>query len=123
MAKEVEDFNIRILVVTPGGFNTNMANVVAFCKNPLPEDYAGSAVDGFLKVLNAHSYVPPGDPDKAVKTIYEVAMGEGVGAGLEAERFLPLGNDVAAMIEESQAYFSHAVEVLGHVTNGVSRDN
>ncbi|KAF4761361.1 hypothetical protein HAV15_008033 [Penicillium sp. str.  len=42
LAKEVAPFNIRILTVVLGTFNTNMPNSVVLGKTPLPEDYKGT---------------------------------------------------------------------------------
>ena len=86
-------FNIRVLIVSLGGFNTGMSNRLNLGKHPVPEDYDGSNFDKLFKMMMGGGFVPDGDKNKAAQVLYEVIMGEGVGKGREAERFLPLGRD------------------------------
>jgi NAD(P)-dependent dehydrogenase (short-subunit alcohol dehydrogenase family) len=122
LAKEIAEFNVRVLIVSLGAFNTNMVNAVATSKNPMPEDYKGSVADKTINYMVSGHFHPEGDKEKAVKAIYEVVMGEGVGAGQEGERFLPLGRDVAARVKQVQDQYSHSMEVFGHICNNVYRD-
>jgi NAD(P)-dependent dehydrogenase (short-subunit alcohol dehydrogenase family) len=119
LAKEVAEFNIRVLIASPGGFDNNMPNATILGKNAMPEVYKGSVVDKTMTFLTAGLFKPEGDKYKAVKAIYEVVMGEGVGAGLEAERFLPLGRDLAARVKQVQDQYTHCMEGFGDVCNNV----
>jgi len=122
LSKEVAPFNIRVLIVSLGAFNTNMGNAVALGKNPMPEDYKGSVADTMMSVISSGEFEPDGDKEKAMKAVYEVIMGEGVGAGHEGERFLPLGRDLAARVRQLQDQFAHSMEVFGDVCNNVYRE-
>jgi NAD(P)-dependent dehydrogenase (short-subunit alcohol dehydrogenase family) len=122
LAKEVAEFNVRVLIVSLGAFNTNMGNALTVGKNPMPEDYKGSVADKTIELLTSGKWEPDGDKEKAVKAIYDVVMGEGVGAGREGERFLPLGRDIAARVKQVQDQFAHSMEVFGDVCNNVHRD-
>ena len=62
---------------------------------------------------------PNSDKEKGMKAVYEVVVGEGVGKGKEAEPLLLLGKDMDARAKNVIAYFDHALEVFGEVTNGV----
>ncbi|KFZ03796.1 hypothetical protein V502_10652, partial [Pseudogymnoascus sp. VKM F-4520 (FW-2644)] len=115
LAKEVSEFNVRVLIVSLGAFNTNMVNAVTTSQNPMPEDYKGSVAEKTINAMGSGNFHPEGDKEKAVKAIYEVVMGEGVGAGQEAERFLPLGRDLAARVKQVQDQYSHSMEVFGHI--------
>jgi len=86
---------------------------------PFPEDYKGSAAEKFTSMMINGTYKPNGDPEKAMKAVYEVIAGVGVGAGREAERMLPLGRDLAANLEHVQDGYSHAMEVFSEVCNNV----
>ncbi|KAK0628776.1 hypothetical protein B0T17DRAFT_523673 [Bombardia bombarda] len=119
LLKEVAAFNIRVLTVLLGTFNTNMGNVPVMGKNPVPEDYKDSATDQIMQYMNGGKFDPDGDKDKAMKAVFEVVTGTGIGKGLEAEKFLPLGRDLSARIQLIQDYLSHTVEVLGDVANNV----
>ncbi|KFY39556.1 hypothetical protein V495_05897 [Pseudogymnoascus sp. VKM F-4514 (FW-929)] len=123
LAKEVAEFNVRVLIVSLGAFNTNMPSAAASSKNPLPEDYKGTVVDKTIDTMASGNFYPGGDKEKAVKAIYEVVMGEGVGAGHEGERFLPLGKDLAARVKQVQDSYSHSMEVFGDICNNVYRDS
>lgn len=123
LAKEVAEFNVRVLIVSLGAFNTNMPTAAARSKNPMPEDYKGTVVDKTIDTMGSGNFHPGGDKEKAVKAIYEVVMGEGVGAGHEGERFLPLGKDLAARVKQVQDSYSHSMEVFGDICNNVYRDS
>ena len=124
LAKEVAPFNVRILTVWLGTFNTAMLNwnATLLGKNPMPEDYKGSMVDKTMDVISSGKFEPDGDKDKAMKAVYEVVMGMGVGAGREGERFLPLGRDMAARVKLLQDQYAHCLEVFGEVCNNVYID-
>jgi NAD(P)-dependent dehydrogenase (short-subunit alcohol dehydrogenase family) len=119
LAKEVEAFNVRVLTVLLGTFNTGMGNATVLGKNPPPEDYKGSLAETIMDMMSTGKFAPNGDKDKAMKAVYEVVAGEGVGKGHEAETALPLGQDLAARINVVQRYLSHALDVFGEVCNNV----
>ncbi|KAI1173814.1 NAD(P)-binding protein [Nemania sp. FL0916] len=122
LAKEVASFNIRVLTVLLGGFNTNMPNAYIFGKAPVPEEYKGTVAAQIIDYIGAGKIIPNGDKDKAMKAVYELIVGEGFGAGKEHEQFLPLGADMTARMTLVQDYLAHAKEVFGEVTNGVGVD-
>lgn len=62
------------------------------------------------------------DKDKAMKVVYEMVLGEGAGAGREAERLLPLGSDMTARVRGAQEYLGHALDEFKDVTNSVGID-
>ena len=109
---------MRVLTVSLGAFNTNMMNGQVSPKNPMPDAYKGSLAD---KTVNAikYGFQPDGDTDKAVKAIYEVVVGEGVGAGHEGERFLPLGRDLAARVQQVCDQYQNSMKVFGEICNNV----
>ncbi|KAI2614213.1 putative short-chain oxidoreductase [Hypoxylon fragiforme] len=126
LAKEVAPFNIRVLTVVLGAFNTNMPSATAVGKVPLPDDYRGSASDKMIQFLTGGSMPGPAfvmsDKDKAMKVVYEMVLGEGIGAGREAERLLPLGSDMTARVKGAQEYLGHALGEFKDVTNSVGID-
>lgn len=122
LAKEVAPFNIRALTIVLGTFNTGMIPTAVYGKNPLPEDYKGSVADQTMQYIASGKIPINGDKDKAMKAVYEVVVGQGRGAGREAERFLPLGTDMTARVKMVQDYLAHALEVFGDVTNNVAID-
>lgn len=119
MAKEVAEFNIRTLTVFLGGFDTSMPTKVTAGKEPLPDDYKGTTVGNMVEFMSTGKYVADGDPVKAAKAIYEVVVGEGVGAGKEAEIFLPLGRDMEARVKLVRDRMDHCWDVFGDVAKNV----
>ena len=123
LAKEVAPFNIRALTVSLGAFNTEMTTKSsAVSQNPMPDDYKGSITEQTMQVLSQGTFTPDGDKDKAMRAVYEVVMGEGVGKGREGERFLPLGRDMAARVKQVQGSLAQSMEVFGEVCNNVYVD-
>ncbi|KIX06234.1 uncharacterized protein Z518_04209 [Rhinocladiella mackenziei CBS 650.93] len=119
LAKEVAQFNIRTLTVVLGTFNTNFGHAARFGENPRPDDYKGSFAEKMILAISSGGGRPNGDKDKAMKAVYEVVVGEGAGAGHEAERFLPMGSDMTARVKMLQDSLAHSLEVFGDMANSV----
>ncbi|KAJ5795605.1 uncharacterized protein N7518_004145 [Penicillium psychrosexuale] len=119
LAKEVAPFNVRLLTVWLGTFNTHFGSGCRSPADPLPVDYAGSVIAQTLDVLLTGKIVPDGDTDKAVKAMYEVIVGEGVGAGRESEWFLPLGREMIPRLELARERLFHALDVFGDIARNV----
>lgn len=113
LAKEVAEFNVRTLTVYLGGFTTSFASSLGTGKEPLAQDYDGSAVGKALEYMHGGKYVPDGDTSKGAKVVYEVITGEGVGAGKEGEPNLPLGRDMEARVKLVRDRMDHCWEVFG----------
>ncbi|KAI1806751.1 putative short-chain oxidoreductase [Daldinia bambusicola] len=122
LAKEVAPFGIRTLTVTLGTFNTNFANATIVGKIPLPDDYKGSVAEQMIQIMSSGKLQPNGDKDKAMKALYEVVIGEGAGKDREAERLLPLGQDMTLRVKGQLEYLSHALEAFKDVTDYVAVD-
>ncbi|KAB5578730.1 hypothetical protein GE09DRAFT_559786 [Coniochaeta sp. 2T2.1] len=117
--KEVAPFNVRALYVSMGTFGTNMGNAAGVQKAPMDEDYKGSTAETLLNFVTGGKFAADGDVNKAVRTIYEVAAAEGIGAGREDEVALPLGRDLAKRVTEIVDKWNRTMEVFGDVCNNV----
>ncbi|KAI8947770.1 NAD(P)-binding protein [Xylaria longipes] len=122
LAKEVAPFNIRVLTVVLGTFNTNFLGSYVFGKSSLPDEYKTTVAGQIMDYIGSGKLLPNGDKDKAMKAVYQLIVGEGFGAGKEQEKLLPLGSDMTARMTLVQDQLAHAKEVFGEVTNGVSID-
>ncbi|KAL9594758.1 MAG: hypothetical protein Q9219_006844 [cf. Caloplaca sp. 3 TL-2023] len=122
LAKEVAPFNVRVLTVVLGTFNTNFGNAAVFSRNPLPDAYKGTFAEKMIQAIASGKVPANGDKDKAMKALYEVVVGEGAGAGREGEGFLPLGTDMTARVKGVQEALGRSLEVFGSVTDGVAID-
>ncbi|TVY34086.1 putative oxidoreductase [Lachnellula subtilissima] len=122
LAKEVAAYNIRTLTVVLGTFNTSLGLNAIFGKIPLPEDYKGTMAENMITWLKSGKVPINGDKDKAMKAVYDVVVGQGIGSGKEAEQLLLLGSDMVPRAKLVQDTFAHSLEVFGSFTNGVNID-
>ncbi|KAI1775753.1 putative short-chain oxidoreductase [Hypoxylon cercidicola] len=129
LASEVAPYNIRTLTVILGAFNTNMPKASVGGEKPLPPGYEGSPSEMMHQFLSGTANMSMsglkftmGDKDKAMKAVYEVVVGEGVGAGREAEQLLPLGFDMIARFKDVQESFGKALDAFGDVAANVNLD-
>jgi hypothetical protein len=99
-----------------------MPSAAAAGSVPLDPDYADTMTGKTMAVMTGGGpggYVPDGDKTKAMKAVYEVIVGEGIGVGREGERVLPLGRDEAVRVQEIVDQWKHAMEVFGDICNNV----
>lgn len=119
LAKEVSSFNIRPVTVWLGTLNTNIGNASPVAPGPVPEDYRGSAAEQMMEAIRGGQFVGNGDKAKAAKAIHEVVVGEGAGAGHEAERFLPLGPGMLSRVSVVRDQTDHALKVFGETCESI----
>ncbi|KAI1359058.1 hypothetical protein F5Y08DRAFT_320456 [Xylaria arbuscula] len=121
--KELEPFNVRVLLVYLGTFNTAMPYSVQPISTPLPADYAGTQTERLFKMLHTGDFAAPGDHVKACRAIYEVVMDGGFAKGLGNEIMLPLGRDLAGTVKRTQDRLEHMMEVFGDICHDVNLDD
>jgi hypothetical protein len=102
-----------------GTFNTNIGNASSIAQAPLLDDYKGSVAEQMMNAVKSDEFVGDGDKDKASRAIFEVAVGDGVGAGHETERFLPMGRDMVSRVGLVRDQFAHALDVFADVAGNV----
>ncbi|KAI6380967.1 hypothetical protein MCOR32_003769 [Pyricularia oryzae] len=122
LAKEVADFNVRVLTAYLGTFGTNMANAARTGAAPLADDYHGTTVHDMIGLMAAGTLKAAGDADKAAKVIVDVVVGAGVGEGRQGETALPLGPDVLPRLELVRDRLGHALEVFGAAAESTRAD-
>jgi len=116
---ELAQFNIKVLLVEPGGFRTEgIYGQPYFTQNLLP------AYDTMRNTSETRwasmSGTEKGDPDKAVEVIVDVVRGEGVAKGRPWPGYLVLGEDAEV---DLRAKCKKVLEVLDEwvdVARGVS---
>jgi NAD(P)-dependent dehydrogenase (short-subunit alcohol dehydrogenase family) len=99
LSKEMKEFGVSVLIVEPGAFRTNFlgAKVVS---NTVAKEYEGTAVGTMVEKFGAADGKQPGDPQKAVDIVFEVATGQGAAGHLKGKILrLPLGKDAFARIQ------------------------
>ncbi|KAI0517043.1 hypothetical protein F5B22DRAFT_606012 [Xylaria bambusicola] len=121
--KELEPFNVRVLLVYLGTFNTNMPYSVKPISTPLPSDYEGTQTEKLFHMLSKGDFAAPGDHVKACQAIYDVVMNEGFAKGLGNEIMLPLGRDLAGTVKRTQDRLAHMMDVFGDICHNVNLDD
>lgn len=122
LAVEMADFNVRVLSVTPGVFDTSIISALQFQEQPLDKDYEGKSVGYMLGTQKSGDWKPDGSTKKAVKAIYEVVVGEGVGQDKENEPCLPLGRDAIKVLEGHNAQWDQTLKSFREVGDNVHVD-
>ncbi|KAI6356036.1 hypothetical protein MCOR25_007990 [Pyricularia grisea] len=122
LAKEVAEFNVRVVTAYLGTFGTNMANAARTGATPLADDYKGTTVHDMVNLMSSGTFKPAGDADKAAKVIVDVVLGVGVGEGRQGETALPLGPDVLPRLELIRDRMVHALEVFGAAAESTRAD-
>jgi hypothetical protein len=98
LAKEVAQFNIRVLIAQPGVFATNMMNAVVLNSKGISSHYKESDVGKFIGLFqpgNGPKFEAAGDVEKVCQAIFDVVTGTGKGVGKEKYLRLPLSVDCA----------------------------
>ncbi|TVY73439.1 putative oxidoreductase [Lachnellula suecica] len=129
LAKEVAPFGIRVLIVQPGAFATNMMNVVTMNSNPLSKGYEDTEVgkfmalfDGAQRAQNGKSFVAANDVEKGSQGIFEVVTGTGRGEGKEQHWRLPLSRDIAQRTKEQVERLQLGYETFRDIWENTGRD-
>jgi len=93
LSHELAPFNIRVLIVEPGGFRTNFLGAYQEPAAGVTKDYEGTPLTATLTYFREYNGKQPGDPTKAAQRIVEVIDGTGMAAGQPQLLRLPLGKD------------------------------
>ena len=77
LAKEVKPFGIRVLVVQPGAFTTNMMNAINLTSKPLTEDNEDTEVGKFVSMFGGGqtSFKAANDVDKGCQISLKWLLG------------------------------------------------
>ncbi|KAH7163446.1 hypothetical protein B0J13DRAFT_538593 [Dactylonectria estremocensis] len=107
MNEELKPFGIRVHIIEPGIFRTEFLKPSSEGKN------VASKKDGYLDIggiLGGMHGKQPGNPEKGVQRIYEVATGTGAGAGMENQLRVPLGSDCFGMLQSKIQQLTETME-------------
>lgn len=107
LASEVVYYGIRVHLIEPGAFRTNLLKPSTEGRN------VSQKKDGYPDIaaaVAAQHGKQPGDPEKAAQRLYEVVTGVGAGAGLEKQLRILLGSDSLTIVQAKIQAFKEAVE-------------
>jgi NAD(P)-dependent dehydrogenase (short-subunit alcohol dehydrogenase family) len=101
LAREVTDFNIRVLLVEPGAFRTRFLQSKAVPNKELTSAYIDTTVGNTLKYFDVLDGTQRGDAAKASSRIIDVVTKSGIAAGLDKEYLrLPIGPDCIERLDQ-----------------------
>lgn len=121
LAVEVAQFSIRVLLVEPGGFQTNWTTTTPlYTGNMIPDyDAMRKRVSGFYEVAMDNQ---KGDPAKAMELLTDVVKAEGKAAGRPWPFYLPLGSTADASIRGKCVQLLSLVEKWEDLTTNLDFD-
>ncbi|KAF2092112.1 putative short chain oxidoreductase/dehydrogenase [Saccharata proteae CBS 121410] len=107
LSRELASFNVNVIIMVPGSFQTNIQAGMIVSAKPLTEAYKGTMVEQTIDRLQWLQNNSLGDPARAAKVMFEAATGTGEAGALrgKVERIC-LGSDalkrMAGKIESLQ---------------------
>ena len=123
-AKELAGFGIRVLIVQPGAFTTNMMNAVTVIeKDPKLSGYEGTVVEKMVDGFRSKGeFRAPNDVEKGCQGIFEVVTGTGRGKGKEGLLRLVLSSDIALRTKEQTGRNLEALEAFRGIWENTGHD-
>ncbi|KAF7877524.1 hypothetical protein EAF04_001201 [Stromatinia cepivora] len=123
LAKEVAPFGIRILIVQPGAFTTNMMNAVHLTQKPLSDAYKNTQVGEFVGRFGENAtFTAPNDVEKGCQAIFEIVTGTGRGASKENYIRMPLSKDCAQRTREHIQVLQEGHDVFREIWENTEHD-
>ena len=125
LSAELAPFNIRIVIVEPGAYNTNMPNALVFPAKGVSEAYEGTPAYKMLKMTQDMANMRLGDPTKAAQRILEVVTGTGMATSEEVRACLrvPLGSDCMKSAREKWTAFGKNLDAMEMIAASTSFDD
>ena len=109
LTTELAPFNVRVLIVEPGAFRTEgILSQKYYTTHPI-SDYDDTRAK-YIKIFAQTEGKQPGDPDKAVELLVDVARGNR-GDRFPGTGYLPLGADAVSDVKEKCEKMIRAVDV------------
>jgi short-subunit dehydrogenase len=123
LARELSPFNISVLIVQPGLFQTNFANSAVISKL-VPGTYDSTPVGHLYRRVesNVSQRNEIGDPRKAAKVILEAVTGGQTEKMIGKVLRLPLGRDASSMLKQKMETLREDYENTKEIAKTTDRD-
>ncbi|KAF2160162.1 hypothetical protein M409DRAFT_70672 [Zasmidium cellare ATCC 36951] len=118
LAGELAPFNIRVLIVQPGGMRTGFMEPGRMSAASISSHYENSPADWVMGAIRGMDGNQNLDPDRCAKRILEAVVGGGVGwpeGGIGEFLRLPLGNEFLGRFEGKMEMVRRNVDALERV--------
>ncbi|KAN0122790.1 NAD(P)-binding protein [Hyaloscypha variabilis] len=122
-AKELAAFGIRVLIVQPGAFTTNMMNAVTMIERDPRVAYEGTVVEKTVDVFRMKGeFRALNDVEKGCQGIFEAVTGTGRGEGKESHLRLVLSADIGQRTVEQTRRNMDALEAFRGIWENTGHD-
>ncbi|CAJ2506784.1 Uu.00g079700.m01.CDS01 [Anthostomella pinea] len=119
--EEVASFNIRTLVMVPGGIRTGFSDPSGTgVEVPLDDAYKGTAVEWVTQAAKSPQFNADfSDPVEVAQRIVDAVDGTGIMKGRELGRRVPLGKDTAQHVEKRAQEYADMAKNLKDIAESV----
>jgi NAD(P)-dependent dehydrogenase (short-subunit alcohol dehydrogenase family) len=122
LARELEQYNVQVLIVEPGALKTNFWSAWQTPKKSSVEEYT-AVKQTFAHFDDLASKGSPGDASKCASRIVEVVSGKGLAGTLKGKVLrLPLGSDCVGRLEAKIASLTADLEATREVAASADHD-
>ncbi|CAD6448206.1 838776e8-a29c-4e5a-bd07-7419bc6bf1dd-CDS [Sclerotinia trifoliorum] len=123
LAKEVAPFEIRVLIVQPGAFTTNMMDAVHMTEKPLSDVYKNTQVGEFVGAFGENAtFAAPNDVEKGCQAIFKVITSTGRGANKVNYIRMPLSKGCAQRTREHIKVLQEGHDVFRDIWESTEHD-
>ncbi|CZR51034.1 related to short chain oxidoreductase/dehydrogenase [Phialocephala subalpina] len=123
LANDVAPFNIRVLIVQPGAFTTNMMNAIMLTEKEMTKDYHDTPMGPFLDFFKGdQQFKAANNVEKGCQAVFEVVTGTGRGKGKEEHLRLLLSSDVAQRALDQNAKIKAGYDAFRDVWENTTHD-
>ncbi|KAK8099898.1 NAD(P)-binding protein [Apiospora kogelbergensis] len=120
-ALEVKDFNVRMLNVNPGTFDTGMLHQLQYQAATPDPAYAATNTGKMLAFMQSGEGEARGDMHKGVRAMYDVVMGAGPHKDHLGEPQLPLGAGAAYFVARQAAQAQQTLAAFGELSKSCDK--
>jgi len=119
---ELAEFGIRVLLVAPGGFRTNINKEITYAVDRHIPSY-GPLKENVMKKLGGYFANAKGDPAKGMDLVVDVVRGEGKAVGREFPSTLLLGSAAYIHAQLHCERLSKSMATWGDVSRDLDFDD
>lgn len=126
LAKELSSFNVRMITITAGLYETNVVANAKVAAKGVSEDYMNSTVGEVLGVVQnfvRNNETAPGDAKKFGERLVDVVDGRGLGAGLEKNSRFLFGKDAITLSDVVIKQMTENFEASKEIAQSTDFDN
>lgn len=123
LAQDVAPFNIRVLIVQPGVFTTNMLNAITLTEKEMNKEYHDTAMGRFIDMFKGErQFKAANNVEKGCQAVFEVVTGTGRGEGKQEHLRLLLSSDVAQRALDQNAKIKAGYDAFRDVWENTKHD-